>query len=60
MPISDKKFDLQLYDGDLLPGMQNRDLLLLNFSTSRHLKLVQMHGLKYEQSINALFFIILK
>ena len=33
MPISGKKFDLQLYGGEFSPGIQNRDLLVFNFSS---------------------------
>ena len=30
-PISGKKFDLQLYDGEFSPGMQNRGSAFVKF-----------------------------
>ena len=31
MPISGKKFDLQIYDGEFSPGMQNRGSAFVKF-----------------------------
>ena len=32
-PVSGKRFDLQLYDGEFSPGMQNKGPAIVNFKS---------------------------